>query len=361
MLPLNVPFLPDADYVRFLAGLGADISAVHFGLYDASLSDARVRLRTLAVDALVDLLLQLPGPKKYLLANGRFHTGETYRGGERLERLIDRLTRLAGAGVVDGLIFADSYLLTALGDAAPSLAARLEAVPSVNFGIDAVEKAEVLLNLADACGFRPPGKLPLDRGLNRRPEGLAALTRGLRERWPAMQVELLANEGCLSHCPFRSTHEALIAAANAGLAVDTHRLNRDLACLRILNRAPHRILASPFIRPEDIGRYEEVADLIKVCGRTLGGGFLKRTVEAYAAGRYDGNLFDLLDASHWMAERWELPNSELPADLFTMLSGCDQLCGTCGACEEIFGRHARLRPLGLRDLRAAGEGGEEGA
>jgi collagenase-like PrtC family protease len=363
VLPLNVPFLPDANYVGFLAGIGPRLHAVHFSLFDPALNDARVRQRAVAPRPLIDLLKRLPGPKKYLLANGRFHLPPTYQG-DGLSRLIGRLEALCDAGVLDGLIFADSYLLTALADAAPGLAAELEAVPSVNFRIDNLTRLEVLLELVAGLGFLPPEKIPLDRSLNRRPKALTVLSRDVRRRWPDVKLELLANEGCLNHCPFRSTHEALIAAANGGLGVDTHRLNRDLACLRILNREPHRILASPFIRPEEVARYKGVAHMVKVCGRTLGLTFLERVVGAYVSGRYEGNLFDLLDASHWMAERWELPNNELPGDLLTTLSSCGQRCGphcaTCATCEQVFGRHARLKPWELRDLRDGGGGEEKG-
>jgi hypothetical protein len=346
MLPLNVPFLPDADYVDDLIDIGPRLHAVHFSLFDAVLSDARVRLHAVEAQTLIDQLGRLPGPRKYLLANGRFHRPDTYQGPD-LPRLIYRLKSLYDAGCLDGLIFADSYLLTALADAAPALAAEIEAVPSVNFIIDGTHKAAALLDLVDACGFRPPGKLPLDRSLNRRPAALSALSKEIRRRWPEMKIELLANEGCLDHCPFRPTHEALIAAANGGMPVDTRRLNRDLACLRILSREPHRILASPFIRPEDLGHYDETADLIKICGRTLGAAFLQRTVGAYSRGRHSGNLFELFDASHWMAERWELPDADLPEDFLTTLSACPHHCDACDTCRTLFERHARPKPLQL--------------
>ncbi len=132
MLPLDVPFLPDAHYVRFLENLGPHIHAVHFGLYDPALCDARVRLHRLSLQDLSVYLEHLPGPKKYLLANGRFQTVDLYRGEKDMRRIIEGLEQLSGASLLHGLIFADTYLLTALADAAPGLAARLEALPSIN-------------------------------------------------------------------------------------------------------------------------------------------------------------------------------------------------------------------------------------
>ncbi len=355
MLPLNVPFLPETPYIRFLNNLGPRLHAVHFSLHDPVLCDARVRLEQTSLQTIIDLLARLPGPQKYLLANGRFQPTGTYGGPGGLSCLIERLERLLDAGVLHGLIFADSYLLTALGDTAPAIAARLEAIPSVNFSIDSMGKLIVLMDLVLASGFRLPGKITLDRDLNRRPADLALLSKAIRRRWPMVKIELLANEGCLMHCPFRSTHEALIAATNNATRADDHldtqRLNRDLACQRQLTQFPHRILSSPFIRPEDVYRYEGSADLIKVGGRTLGAGFLERSVEAYAQCHYRGNLLDLLDAANWMSERWNIPNGDIPEDFLDILSTCGQDCAGCDFCRTHFDHHVRSKQLQLQDWR----------
>ncbi len=355
MLPLNVPFLPEASYIRFLNDLGPRLHAVHFSLHDPVLCDARVRLAPASLHTIIDSLGRLPGPKKYLLANGRFQPTGTYTGPVGLSGLTRRLEKLLDAGVLDGLIFADSYLLTVLGDTAPAIVTRLEAVPSVNFSIDSIGKLKVLMDLVSASGFRLPGKITVDRDLNRRPAELASLSTAIRRRWPTVKIELLANEGCLIHCPFRFTHEALIAATNnaayADGQFDTQRLNRDLACQRQLTQFPHRILASPFIRPEDVCRYEGSTDLIKVCGRTLGAGFLERAVEAYAQGRYHDNLLDLLDAAHWMADRWNIPNDDIPEDFLDVLSTCEQDCTGCNYCRTYFDHHVRFQQLQLPDWR----------
>ena len=342
MMSFNVPFLPEAEYVGFLENLGQRLHSVHFSLYDPALSDARVRLKHHSRQTLIEHLEPLQHARKYLLANGRFQSDNAYRNGNSLHRIIEGLEALHKAGVIDGLIFADSYLLTALADTAPELVAQLEAVPSINFGIDNIEKIEVLLDLISSNGFRPPAKITLDRSLNRTPDALASLSRELHRQAPKIQIELLANEGCLGYCPFRSTHEALIAAANAGMGFDTQRLNRDLACIRVLNRAPHRIFRSPFIRPEDMDRYAPSADIIKICGRTIGAEFLKRAIEAYAMDRYQGNLIELLDAAHWMAERWDIPNQNLPDDLFDLLTDNRNLSKTC---KTLFECYARPKPL----------------
>jgi hypothetical protein len=54
-------------------------------------------------------------------------------------------------------------------------------------------------------------------------------------------------------------------------------------------------LRSPFIRPEDVGAYRDLGiDIIKLSDRTEATEFLLKTAQAYAAERFDGNLFSLI-------------------------------------------------------------------
>ena len=341
----NVPFILDESYIGDLTRLGERLSAVHFSLNQPVLADARIHFQSQDLQTLIDGLQRVPTPRRYLLANGRFQSAEHYRSGGGLTPLIESLDRLMAAGVLDGIIFSDGYLLKALSKAMPRVTERLEAIPSINFMIDSFAKLASVLMMIDHSHFRPPVKITLDRSLNRRPVVLRDLAEDIRRHHAGMQIELLANEGCLNHCAFRATHEAIIAAINAGAAMDTFKMNRDLGCVRTLSESPHRILASPFIRPEDLSRYIDVADVIKVCGRTLGSAFLRRTVAAYAAECYEGNLFDLLDAAHWMGQHWDLPNDGLPESLLDRLTACDQNCTDCTMCREMFAQHARKLPI----------------
>ena len=354
MLPLNVPFLPDEDYLHFLLEKEHRLQSVHFSLHDPLLQDARIHIANESIQKLKESLGQLKKPKKYLLANGRFHPDAVYTGGKQLQPLISRLEQLLNADLLHGLIFADSYMLTALADAAPSLAAAIEAIPSVNFQIDKIEKLAALVELTTSIGFKIPGKITLDRNLNRNPGGLTTIKAEIRKRWPQMAIELLANEGCLSHCPFRATHEALISMANCRTkGLDTRLLNDNLACVRWLTRSPYRILSSPFIRPENIPFYADKTDVIKLCGRTLGPRFLKQAVNAYLDGFFHGNLLSLLDASYWMADIWNLPNQSLPENFLEKIIRCKLDCSTCSYCKTLFEKLARIIPMQLIDSRPA--------
>lgn len=351
MLPLNIPFIPDDDYLHFLLDHEDCLQAVHFNLHDPLLQDARINIHNDSFQKLKESLGLLKRPAKYLLANGRIHPDIVYKNDNQLQAVICKLEQLAEDGQLDGLIFADSYMLTVLGDAAPSLAASIEAIPSVNFQIDRIEKLTALIELIEINGFITPGKITLDRSLNRNPGDLTSLSSSIRKRWPGITIELLANEGCLPHCPFRATHEALISMANCNATrLDTRQLNDNLACVRWLNSSPYRVLSSPFIRPEDVSFYAGKTDVIKICGRTLGPQFLIKTVQAYLNGRFHGNLLRLLDAPHWMAEIWDLPNQSLPDDFLDKMIHCKLDCSTCSLCKTLFEQFARVKPFQLINM-----------
>src|SRR5208282_1367413 len=58
---------------------------------------------------------------------------------------------------------------------------------------------------------------------------------------------------------------------------------------------PVEFLRSPFIRPEDVSVYRQSGmDILKLSDRTESTEFLLKTARAYAAEKYDGNLFDLI-------------------------------------------------------------------
>ena len=354
----DVPFIPDRDYAGFLSRHAERLHSVHFSLYSPRVSDARVRLEVYPTEIVAGLLETLPGPRKYLLMNSRLQVPDNYFNREVLGLLAADLEMLLDREVLDGLVYSDQYWLQALSDYCPDICRRLEAVPSVNFLLATYDQVQALWQALDATAFKPPDKLPLDRSLNRLPAALADLTARCREKFPGLKMELLANEGCLDHCPYKLSHDAAIALANLGLGEVTSRLNQDFGCRRVLGAKPHLLFKSPFIRPEDVSCYEGLVDIIKICGRTLGPKFLTRTVAAYLAGEYQGNLLALTDAMDWLADLLYIPNQDLPENFWRQVSGCDRDCDRCSYCRNLFDSLGKFTGLELKDMRSPTKGGE---
>lgn len=349
---LNVPFLAEERYVDFLVGCCEDLDSVHFSLMHSQALDNRIQIETPAAHAtLIDRLRRLAGPRKYALLNSRFYSPELFTDQRTIRPVIEALAHCLENRVIDGIVYCDHYLLQMLADEAPAVASRLEAVPSVNTMLDSTVKVEAQLAYIRATGFRSPGKVILDRSLNRDLDQLAAISLRLHQQYPGMKVEVLANEGCLPFCPFKLSHDSYIALANMGGQDLTHAINCDIGCMRLLDEEPHRLLQSPFIRPEDVDLYLFHIDTIKLCGRTLGPDFLIRAIRAYQARRYNGNLLDLMDAMSWLADRLHVDNRLLSFDFANILSQCDKNCARCGFCKELFDSISHPTSPTLHDLR----------
>lgn len=348
---LDVPFLPDEAYVAFLADNAQRLHGIHFSLHDGAGLDARPPGESLSADALADLLTKIRGPKKYALLNARFHDADVYSKAGALDEIIARLEVLAGHAELAGIVYADHYLLTALADRAPSLASSLEAVPSVNTGLDSVEKIAARVEYIHAAGFRAPSKIIPDRRLNRRPDEFAALKAGLGKLLPGAAVTLLVNEGCLADCPYKPAHDARLAYYNIGHGSEIKTpVNRMLGCLRLFVKEPWRLLTSPFVRPEDVHHLEGTADVVKVCGRSLGAAAVQRIVSAYLEERFTGNLLKLLDAPDVLAETFFISNEALPGDFFAHV--CAEAEAAEEYCRALAASHIKKKARTLGGVRA---------
>ncbi|PIE58044.1 MAG: hypothetical protein CSA33_05150 [Desulfobulbus propionicus] len=352
---LDVPFLVEQSYVDFLVSCEDELDSVHFSLLKDQPLDSRVLLHLENTAEIIGQLQRLKKPYKYALMNSRFYLPAFLTDAGNIRPVLKALEFHLENDQLDGIIYCDHYLLQRLSDASPEIAASLEAVPGVNTMLDTFKKVDAQLSYIGGTGFRLPSKIVLDRALNRDLEGLASLALQLHTQYPELCIEILANEGCLPYCPFKLAHDSYIAFANISGADATFDLNCFLGCVRMFDEQPHRILFSPFVRPEDLDLYLYHIDTIKLCGRTLGPQFLKRVITAYRDRRYDGNLLDLLDATNWLTDKLYVDNASLSFDFANILSMCDGHCDSCGFCKELFEAIAYPLPLSIQDRRVAAE------
>jgi collagenase-like PrtC family protease len=344
----NVPVVPDEDLARVLNDHAASLHSCYFSLHAPQIHDGRLQRRFVDTTQWIEFLSSLHVPRKYLLMNSRVHGYEAYFDQDQIQRVVQTLEGMLVAGVIDGVVFADAYYLQALSDAGPDVASQLEAIPSINHMLSSFERVASVMDFIASTHFAPPGALILDRSLNRRLDALTEIATRFRETAPGIGIELLANEGCLDHCPFKLTHDCQISLVNMGLDLDTHVVNRELGCQRTVQRSPALLFRSPFIRPEDVGAYEQTADVLKLCGRTLGARFILNVLNAYASRHFAGNLLELMDAMEPTAQWLHVSNEDLPQEFFQRLSSCSRDCRRCTYCEDLLRTCARPREARLQ-------------
>jgi len=233
---------------------------------------------------------------------------------------VEFLAWLEGIGA-EGVIVASPYLAELVKKRSSlrlhvSLGAQVDSVPKVLFwqglGADAIY---------------------LDDALNRDFEALAAAREAAR-----CQLVLSVNVGCLLHCPLRINHGTYlshVAECPPGGFVDYSLLR---CCLARASEAA-QLLKLPWIRPEDLGLYEEMGfEAFKIWGRTQGEDWLLQVATAYARRRYEGDLNDLLDPVDNVSPFGRLPYRVRNERLDGFLAGlrgrpCRLGCGNCRYCQ----------------------------
>jgi len=348
-MKLSVPYIPDDKYTHFLKKQLPSIESVYFSLHSGPILDSRTRSRKTDIHELSKGLQEFKDIKKYCLVNSRFIHPDLYHDPGFLNQTLDHLETLVSFSDISGIVFSDFYFLNALSDTKRDIISHIEAVPGINCMIDTSQKAFSFFEMIEQTGFKLPRKIILDRSLNRNIKQLEKTSEEIRQRYNPIKIELLANEGCIDYCPFKLSHDAQISLSNTGLTQDkTFHINNTLGCQSYLAAKPEKIFKSPFIRPDDTERYEKIADTIKLCGRTLGFNFLSRCINAYSEKSYDGNLFSLMDAAHWLSDLWHIENKRLDPGFFNMITTCTKDCKNCKLCKNLFLKTAKKKPVTIK-------------
>lgn len=351
-MKFSVPFIPDDAYLALLSFNRQRFSSVYYALAFGQSTDARWRSFSLGMNRLIDGIKKTNVSKRYCLLNTRFFLPGLYRKESFIEQLADSLCTLYANDCLSGIVVNDFYFLNALSRRENDFFSDIEVVPGVNCCIDTIDKARAFLEMVDNTRFKMPDKLIVDRSLNRDFYALEKLIHNVRNTWPGMKIELLANEGCIYNCPFKAAHDAHISLANCGFVKnETHSINSTLGCHAYFHKNPSAFLKSPFIRPEDISFYNPFADSIKLCGRTLGAGFMTRCLNAYINGVFKGNLFDLMDAANWLSDHFYLENSTFDPQFLYKITHCTKDCKMCKICNDQFTKAAIRRPLTLKPYK----------
>jgi collagenase-like PrtC family protease len=195
----------------------------------------------------------------------------------RITALIDTVVE-AGA---DGVVVTMPYLLALVKKRFPKLRVSI----STFAGIDSPQKARFWED-------KGADRLILSIDVNRNRTVIEKIRQAVK-----CELEIFANAMCIYQCPFGSIHSACIGHASSstdplkGFGVDYH----SYQCAERRLREPTEFIRGRFVRPEDVGIYEDLGiDVFKLSDRLKGTAWLLRVATAYALRCYSGNLADLI-------------------------------------------------------------------
>lgn len=202
----------------------------------------------------------------------------TRQGQAGLERLLDFVEECGVTSVTISLPF----LLPIIKSRHPRLKVRV----GVYARVDCVAKARFWEDLGADC-------ITLESiAVNRDLAMLQAIRQAVR-----LELQLIANSNCLIFCPLSGQHMVNLSHASQkghasrGFLIDYCALR----CSAEKLAEPSHYLRSEFIRPEDLATYTDLGfHSFKILERGAPTAVLARRVQAYAEGRFEGNLLDLI-------------------------------------------------------------------
>ncbi|MBD3264092.1 MAG: hypothetical protein GF375_03200 [Candidatus Omnitrophica bacterium] len=204
---------------------------------------------------------------------------EFSRRGQKQMR--DIFKQLARAGI-DSITLSNIYLAIWLKKNYPHFSLTV----SSKACLDSLEKIKYWQELGADSVILPPVYF------NKNLKTIAGFSKNLN-----IDIGLVANNGCLRHCPLYLNCSLAEGGEFWGCHINSSFFRRSLLALCPLLRLKDSkdFIKTDWIRPEDLDSYEEAGvRKIRLAGDDLSPGSPQDIVKAYIEKSYEGNLLDLL-------------------------------------------------------------------
>lgn len=176
----------------------------------------------------------------------------------------------------------------------------------------------------------------LDRSVNRNLDEIKRIHEWSKNN--NVKLTLLAQEGCITKCPFKSTCDNMVSTFHD---YDEHEVN-DIRLQHSLKFCdahyqdnPADVLKSPWISPAGLELYEDYIDYIKLAGRGVDIDTLKTSLNAYFDRSADISLADLFASHHYSETIKSININELEERNFSgQTANCRNRCASCDYCDK---------------------------
>ncbi|MFW6221349.1 MAG: U32 family peptidase [Fibrobacterota bacterium] len=203
---------------------------------------------------------------------------QTRQGQRRIRGLLDRLCSIG----VDYVTVSSPYLLRVIKKCYPQVKVRVSVFATIDSGLKARQWEEMGADTLCISAI----------GCNRNRDKL----QDIRKK-TTCELQLIANASCVQGCAYELTHMNLLTeSSRKGARRGEFCLDYCfLYCTSRKLRTPAELIRSGWIRPEDLGCYEDLGyDSFKLVERSCPTDLLLRRVQAYANRTFDGNLMELI-------------------------------------------------------------------
>jgi collagenase-like PrtC family protease len=261
----------------------------------------------------------------------------TDSGSREIHRLLERFSDIG----VDTITIAIPYLIELVANTYPEFKINASSICY----IDSLERALTYEKLG-------ADRITLNEDVNRS----FRLLKLIRSRI-GVALQVIANNGGLLKCPYKSYHDNLNAHVSQIVEEDTTGFTYIpypmMRCTLDRLTDHKEIIRAPWFRPEDSRYYTDLGiDFIKIAGRGIPSKQLSVLVEAYLSGRFEGNIYALIDNSYLHFQKNRLLDDEKTLrpleiaidnrsldgwyDFFAKHNPpCITGCGSCNYCDRL--------------------------
>lgn len=198
-----------------------------------------------------------------------------------------------------------------------------------------VSTLEEVIFTHDTIGLK---HIILDRSVNRDMDEIKRIHRWTKER--DISLTLLAQEGCITNCQWKSTCDNMIATHrhhDLHEVNDTQNIHTLNLCSRYYNDVPQAILKSPWIIPSMLNDYDKYIDYMKLSGREKSIEQLKDCFRSYIFRDNNVLINQIVPKCHNKIGNINvLDVQETAAD--SKWLNCKSKCADCDFCDKIYER-----------------------
>lgn len=165
----------------------------------------------------------------------------------------------------------------------------------------------------------------LQRDLQRNPNKLRSYAKR-RDIWD--KIVLMANEGCVSGCPYKEPGDIEISVSDIKTG---HNQIHKIGCGIIDAKKPWLFLTAPFLTRQMLDEYYADVAVVKLAGRELSASRIRKQLEHYT-GKKEHALKKILNVS--MATN--ATAADLSPEYVKRVMSCNKECFVCNDCENEF-------------------------